>query len=289
MTKRQFLIANLLKKIGFLNKQKRLNNAATELQLLREAEDILGRSIWRNTEHLDLYKINYWNIKKLLKQRAEISDKIQEVKDKIDSIKQNKKSKFEGKLSVGDISLEEMLHKQTIRVKDLEAQQGDISRIASNIRRLYDGTVLKLQTLIENDADTEEIMVEELNIEKLKEKFTALKDSKSSCDEELAKQRAILKKINDSIYSNRVSYKEEATNNYEIMGKANKAISHYRSQLGLLDGKIMEHYDEIGKNISKDFFVDKDCREAAKSKEPLIKLMRALRQSIQYNYQLADR
>ncbi len=289
MTKRQFIFAKFLKKFGFLNKQKRLNDAATELQLLREAEDILGRSVWQNTEQLDLYKVNYWNIKNLLKQRAEISDKIQEVKDKVESIKQNKKTRFEGKSNVGDLNLEDMLAKQTVRVKEIETQQHDISRVANNIRRLYDGTILKLQTLIDNHADAEEINVEELNIARLKEKFSNLKESKITCDGELSKQRAILKKISDSIYSNRTSYKDDATNNYEIMGKANKAISHYRSQLGLLDGKIMEHYDEIGKNISKDYFIDSECREAACTKEPLIKLMKALRQSIQFNYELADR
>ncbi len=286
MTKRQFILANLLKNIGFLNRQKRLNDAADELQLLYEAEGILGQSIWLNTEKLEHYKINYLNIKRKLQQRAEISDKIQEIKDKIDSIKQENKPNFEDKLSVGVLSFEDMLYKQMIIVRELASQQQDISRVAKNIRTLYTETIWKLQTLIDNDSDPEEILVEELNIQRLKDKFGDLKENKTSIANELSKQQLILKKISSNINSNVTSYKSDVNN---VMERAQKAISHYRSQCGQLDGKIMEHYHEIGKNISQDFFTDNNCLEAAKERAPLIKLMQAIRQSVKYNYELAGR
>ena len=73
------------------------------------------------------------------------------------------------------------------------------------------------------------------------------------------------------------------------MGKANKAISAYRSKIGLLDNEIITHYGEIGRNISKEAFSDDDCKKAVKGKFNLCKIMGALRKSIDFNHDLADR
>jgi hypothetical protein len=77
--------------------------------------------------------------------------------------------------------------------------------------------------------------------------------------------------------------------NHEIMGKANQALSVYRSKIGLLDNKIVAHYNEIGQNISKECYSDNECRKAVKDKLNLCKIIKSLRQSIDFNNTLADR
>ena len=96
-------------------------------------------------------------------------------------------------------------------------------------------------------------------------------------------------KISDSLQNSKITYKDNAIDNYEIMGKANQALSAYRSKIGLLDNKIITQYNEIGQNISKDCYSDKACRKAVKGKFNLCKIMKSLRQSIDFNHTLAGR
>ncbi len=289
MTKGKYQIAKFLKKFGIQKKQKRLNDAAVEIQLLRQAEDILGRSVWKNIEGIDKYKVNYWNLKKMLLKKDEIAEKTEEIELQITHLKKKKEVQFEQTNNDGEHDLQMMYTKQNDRVTQIKEELEGITKIAGNIRRLHDGTVLKLQTLKAEGADIAKLQNEENNLIKLKQKFTDLKDKKIERDQKLAHQIAILKKIEKSINAKKSNYRDEATENYEVIGKANKALSAYRSQLGLLDGKLIEHYAEIGNHISKERFTNGQCREATEEKAGLCKIIRALRVSIDYNYELSDR
>ncbi len=289
MTKSKFKIAMLLKKFGIQKKQKRLNDAAVEIQLLRQAEDILGRSVWKNLEGIDKYKVNYWDLKKMHLKKDEIEVKVDEIELQIKQLKKKKEHQFEQTNNDGDNDLQKMYTKQNDRVAQIKEELKGITKIADNIRRLHDGTVLKLQTLKKEGASEDLLHNEELSLIKLKQKFADLKEKKVERDQNLVNQSAVLKKIETSINAKKSNYRNEATENYGIIGKANKALSTYRSQLGLLEGKLIEHYAEIGNHISKEHFTNSQCREATKDKAGLCKIIRALRESIELNYDLSDR
>ena len=288
MTNRKFIIAKFLKTLGVQKKNKRLQDAASELQLLREAEEILGRRIWQKTESLENYKGYYWSIKKLLEQRNEFLEKLQLIQNKLGEIKEHKQTRFQ-ETNKPASALEEANHKQRKKVEELRIQQDDIAKTAKNIRKLYDGTVIKLQSLKSESAPQESITKEEENLLKLRERFDALKQKKKNCDLEYARQRTLLEKVQHTISSRKRNYKEDASTNYEIIAKANKAISAYRSKIGMVDNELIENYQDIGRNISKEYFLDPDCKAAVKEKSQLIKIMDALRKSIDYNHTLADR
>jgi chromosome segregation ATPase len=287
MTHRQFIIASCLKKLGLPRKKKRLQDAATELQLLREAEEILGRNVWIKVKDLERYKDNYSAINNLLQERVEFSEKIQDIKSKIQDIKQNQEAKFK-KINNSDNNIEEMYEKQKAVVEKIKSEQSDISDIAANIKKSFDRATAKLQAIITDGDDANEILAQKTNIEQLKDKFTDLKDKKSFSDKKLAKQNAILLKISELQQASNSSYKETASGNFEVMGKANHALSLYRVEISALDNKIIDHYNEIGKNISKECYSDEKCRAAVIGKFKLCKIMKSLRSSINFNQSLAE-
>lgn len=291
MTKKQFIIANLLKKLGILRKQKRLQDAATELQLLREAEGILGRNVWQNVKNLEQYKVNHYRISKLLKEKSEYSDKIQEIKERINTFNNNQETRFKS-ANKSDKDIEGLYEKQKAIVNKIKVEQTEISDLAANIKRRYDGVIAKLEIITIDDSledNATEIDAENAKLHQLKNKFAELKEKKRLTDKKLTKQSAILAKISESLKNSKITHKDTAVDNYEIMGKANKAISAYLSKIGLLDNQIINHYNEIGKNISKECFIDRDCKKAVANKFNLCKIIKSLRSSIDYNHTLADR
>jgi hypothetical protein len=288
MIKQKFIIANFLKKIGIHRKQKRILNVANELQLLREAEEILGRSVWTKVKDLEQYTIHYETIHKLLLKRTELDEKIQEIKEKMNAIKQSQETDFL-KNNNSEHDINELYKKQQLIVDKIKSEQSDINDIANNIKRSFDGSVAKLERIMADGTDATIINAEKAKIKQLKLKYSELKDKKLLNDQKLADQATIIKKISDSRKSSKSSYKDDAIGNYQIMGKANRAISAYHSEIGLLDNKIISHYTEIGKNISKECFSNSGCRNAVKGKFNLCKIIKSLRQSIEYNHTLADR
>jgi len=129
----QFKIAKFLKTFGFNPKQKRLNDAAVEIQLLRQAEDILGRSVWQNLENIDKYKVNYWDLRKMTERKIEILKKTEEIEAQMKELKKKKERDFEQTNSDGGHDLQGMFSQQSERVKSLINELEGISKIAGNI------------------------------------------------------------------------------------------------------------------------------------------------------------
>lgn len=49
-----------------------MSDAASESHLLKEAEAHLGRKAWKNVEPIESLSVEYWNLRKLVKERDEI-------------------------------------------------------------------------------------------------------------------------------------------------------------------------------------------------------------------------
>ncbi|MFT6793610.1 MAG: hypothetical protein ACJAR1_001608 [Rubritalea sp.] len=287
MTKRQFITAKFLKKIGIHRRQKRLQDAADEIQLLREAGEILGRHVWTKVKDLGSYEDNFWGINNLLKERSEFSEKIQGIKSKIEGIKQNQETRFI-KDNNSEHNVEETYEKQKLVVDKIKSEQANLSDVAANIRRIFDRSEANLKALDSDGTVSVEAIAEKAKIKQLKSKFLELKEKKSLSDKKLLKQTAILMKVADSLQNTRASYINSAASNHEIMGGVNQALSNYRSKIGLLDNEIIAHYNEIGQNISKECYSSEECKKAVKGKFHLCKIMNSLRQSIDFNHEIAN-
>ena len=59
------------------------------------------------------------------------------------------------------------------------------------------------------------------------------------------------------------------------------------AQQGLIDTQMRQLYSEIGRHVSRNAFINEQCRSAAKGHIPMIDVMRALRKSVAMNHRLA--
>ena len=50
---------------------------------------------------------------------------------------------------------------------------------------------------------------------------------------------------------------------------------------------LVRFYSEIGRHVSRNAFINDECRNAAKGHIPMIDVMRALRKSVAMNHRLA--
>ena len=81
--------------------------------------------------------------------------------------------------------------------------------------------------------------------------------------------------------------REEASEAYQSIGKANRDVSKLTAEVGLLDLKMQKHRCEIGRYVSNHAGSDATCRQLCKEHSHLVAQMQSLRSSIALNHKLA--
>ena len=83
MTPSKYLFLRIASRLGYSRKMLRLSHITSESHLLKEAETLLGEAIWRETENVKALSVEYWNLKKLVKDQNTISKEIDQLQEKI--------------------------------------------------------------------------------------------------------------------------------------------------------------------------------------------------------------
>ena len=83
MTPSKYLFLRIASRLGYSRKMLRLSHITSESHLLKEAETLLGEAIWRETENVKALSVEYWNLKKLVKDQNTISKEFDQLQEKI--------------------------------------------------------------------------------------------------------------------------------------------------------------------------------------------------------------
>lgn len=288
MTRSRYLIARFFQAFGVAFTGRHASNAAAELHLLREAEEVLGRLSWESLEELDDLSVEYWNLRKLTKEYASLTDEIENA-----SLS----------LQVSHDERAELLEKVVDSTKDLVAEREDfiekserlnserdaIVREARSVKRRHDGLKAKLDVLAEEgSSEQEKISEAEKELDELKTRFGRLKTKRNELSGRIEELDEKIEKLDDNIEARRKDLREEALGSYQSIGKANRDISTCRAELGIVEKEMSSLFCEIGRYISINS-EHEACRNAARENRGLIHQMDALRNSVAMNNHLAGR
>src|SRR5690606_27932565 len=78
MTQSRFYLARIAQAFGVQRRQRRMAEAAAEMHLLREAEQVLGLALWERVEAIEALGVEYWNLRKLHKEREDLRAQLEE-------------------------------------------------------------------------------------------------------------------------------------------------------------------------------------------------------------------
>ena len=77
MTSTRYFICLVAQAFGYRRKNIRLSDAAGETHLLKEAESHLGKAIWNQVENIEALSVEYWNLRKLIKERDRVAETLE--------------------------------------------------------------------------------------------------------------------------------------------------------------------------------------------------------------------
>lgn len=289
MTPSRYIVARIAQSFGITRRNKRMSDAAFETHLLREAEQILGEGIWEATEEVDHVSVEYWNVRKLQRERHELEEKVAAA-EAILVDAHEERSKLLNQTTDAQQELEKKRGELTAKLEVIARERDQIVSMAKEIRRRYDGIKTKLSVLAEEGAETNtaEISKAKEQMREMRSEFQTLKEKRDTIGKRLEEGDAVLREVENRLGNRRQVRRDEASKTFQIIGKANRDISNHRAQLGLIETREQQLYGEIGSYVSRNIRNEPALAEIHRDNQQLIDLMTALRRSIIMNRKLTS-
>ncbi|BCU76172.1 hypothetical protein [Luteolibacter sp. LG18] len=285
MTPTKFFVARVAQAFGIHRKTKRMSDAASEMHLLRDAETFLGMSVWERVAEIEELSVEYWNLRKLVKEQESIRERLAVCEEELAVAHAERSSllntQTEPQQGVTEERTAIMTHLET-----LARQRDEVVARAREVRRSYDGVKMKLEVLTKESTDSPEIIAAREKLEQLKEKFAELKQQRAEIAEKIEVGDVELDACDAKLTEQRQVRREQASHAFQVIGDANREISTHRAELGLIETQMRQLHSEIGRFVSRNPR-HPHCTEAAKPHRGLVEVMRALRASIAMNHRLA--
>lgn len=285
MTPTRYIFARFAQAFGVNRRQRRMAEAASEMHLLREAEQVLGQSVWERVEEVEELGVEYWNLRKLIKERDEIRAKLDDC-EAILADAHEQRSTLLGAKSDSQQDLEAEKAELLAELEKLSRERDTVIQQAREIRRIYDGLKMKLEVL-QREGSSDAVEKTKTRMVELKQRFTELKQARDLVVASIADGDAKVDAIDTELTEEKQKHRAEASEAFQQIGQANRDISSHKAQLGLIDTQMRQLFSEIGRHVSRNAFVNEQCRSAAKGHIPMIDVMRALRKSVAMNHRLA--
>lgn len=290
MTSSRYLVARVAQAFGYVRRAQRMADAASEMHLLREAEAQLGAAVWEKVENIEALSVEYWNLRKLVKERDEVRLRLAECQEKLNKAHEERAEILNNTPALN----EELLEKRVVLLTELEAlaqQRDQVVADAREVRRSYVGLKMKLEVLTNENggakASQEEIAKVKAKLIELREKFTKLKEERIRIGLLIDQGDLKVDEVDEQLKEEKRQRRLQASEAFHAIGEGNKEISILRAESGLIDTQMRQLAAEIGRYVSRNTRQDPACAAAAASLQGMVDVMRALRRSVALNHRLA--
>jgi len=290
MTSTRYFVARFAQAFGYFRRAQRMADAASEMHLLREAEAHLGAAIWEKVESIEALSVEYWNLRKLIKERDEVRARLAACQERLDKAHEERSTLLNNTPEEN----QELLDERNNLLGELErlAQKRDqIVAEAREVRRTYVGLKMKLEVLTNESSGTganhEQIAKVKARLLELKARFSELKSERIKVGEAIEEGDVKVDLVDEKLRAKRQELRSQASDAFQVIGEGNKEISILRAESGVIDTRMRQLYAEIGRYVSRHSNHDPACAAAAKSHHGLVDVMRAMRRSIALNHRLA--
>lgn len=288
MTPSKYLFLRIASRLGYSRKMLRLSHITSESHLLKEAETLLGEAIWRETENVKALSVEYWNLKKLVKDQNTISKEIDQLQEKINETYEFRTESWK---TVNE-SIQDLADKRKKLLDDLYALTRNRDYLvvkARKIRRHYQGLKTKQEVLRKEGDQIPEIVSTSTRMLEIRAFFEKLREERAKIGEGIAGVNAAIKEIDRLMNERKKVGQSKVAENWESVGDASQQISVRRTELNSIQLQMRQLYAETGRYISINSHKNPECKKASRDQRGLISVMAALRKSIQYNMKLAER
>jgi len=288
MTRSRYVLAALLQSFGVIRKNKRLADAASEMHLMQDGEELLGSFCWRNLEEIEDLSMEYWNLRRLDREAKAVIEKLKEAEETLANAQTNRADLIDRSKGIGQELFEDrdLLFE---KIESLNVRRDEIMAGATATKRKHAALKMKAEVLKEEGAENKEKLTQcRENLLELKKEFNEGKTQLREVEAKIDELEEKLTYLQESINSKLEGTKGEATESFAKISKANRDITKYQADLRLIQDEQSKIFREVGRflNLNADRI---DCKKACQGHRGLQLQTRLLYRSVQWNRKLVER
>jgi hypothetical protein len=290
MTPSRYYVARFTQAFGYFRRNIRMADAASEMHLLREAEAQLGAAIWEKVQNIEELSVEYWNLRKFLKEREIVRERLAECQAQLEQAHANRVEILNNNAELNPELVEQRITLLT-QLEAMSIRREEIVAEARDVRRSYEGLKMKLEVLTTETSGSEAHLKElgdvKSRLAEFKIKFADLKEQRVQIAEQIRTADAEVDLVDAQLSEKLMDRRAHASEAFQRIGDSNKDMASLRAESGVLDTQMRQLYAEIGRFVSRRSEQHQGCADAAVDHRNLIEVMRALRRSIALNHRLA--
>ncbi len=288
MTRSRYSFAVIMQSFGLLRKNKRMTDAAFETHLMQDGEELLGKYCRKNIEEIEDLSMEYWNIRRLEREQKAIQEKIDEAERILDEAHQRRAEAADRSKDIGQ-ELHERREQLFSSLDNLNIERDDIITEAQGVKRKYEAFHMKTRVLKEEgQEDTEQYRECRETLLKLKDNFNIFKETLMEVEGRIDAQQDTLNQLQEQIDTKLQDTRDETSESYAQISRANKDITKYQAELGLLQEEGNTLCRDIGRYLNLNH-KDPACRKAYAKHNGLVEQLKILRDSVAWNRKLVER
>ncbi|MEJ6636187.1 MAG: hypothetical protein QNL77_10775 [Akkermansiaceae bacterium] len=288
MTRFSYSLASTLQSFGLHRKMKRMTDAAYELHLMQEGEEFLGALCWPGAEEIEDISMEYWSIRRIDRERAELEMKITEANKLLDKAHLARTTVTDRSKSTGQELFSDR-EKLFDSLEELNLRRDEVMSNAQQVKRRFEALKTKAKVLKdEGDSDSESYQTTRDTLEKLRTQFQGFKKELSEIDANIDQEQDKLGELQEGIDVKLKGNKDQASETFGQISKANRDITKSKAELGLLTEEHARLCREVGRYLNLNAKSD-ECQQACKEHRGLLEQIRLLRRSIQWNKRIVEK
>ena len=282
------MIALILQYFGVQKKAKRLSDAASEMHLMQDGEEILGAYCWKETENIEDLSEAYWNLRRLQKEQANAQSKIAAAEETLASA-QSARVNFLDRSQGAGKELQEQRTELAEQIEEVSRGRDELMANANRTKKKHSALMMKIKVLQEEEGDNEaEIKNAKDQLTELRGTFEIIKQKVEETTKQSNQLAAWLEIIQSKLDAEASDTKGESAESFSQIGKANRDITKYRAEMGTIRSQQADLFREIGRYLKLNS-KNPECRAACKKHRGIHQQVNLLHRSITLNHKLAHR
>jgi chromosome segregation ATPase len=281
-----YVFRRVLWQFGIKRAKKRWAVANRELQILKEAEDLLGRVAWRDADEVDELTGEFWQLKNIEGQEEALKDEIERLKEENEELEDKI---FDITDEIHEL-IDNLIEQRNGIAEEVDTYLLEIEEIreeAAEVRRRFDGHKVKYKVLKEQNGDPEQLENIQAVLKDLREQFNERKDLTIGRNKQIEGVEGRLVEVDELIHVKRQEIGQRSSKVSQQIGVNSKKLADLMAKLGAYDRERRELQSKIGLFLSANPGASDGLQKATQNHMDLVGRINYFRKSIQYNQRLA--
>ncbi len=278
-----YAIRRVARSIGIKSEMNRRRAITREMQLLAEAESILGRAAWSDSENIAEIAEEFYQIRHLKAEAMKVKNEIRALKkenNRLLSEQEKLEAVLEGKIATLSAAKSKEMQRTVALMREVENLRID----AEITHKKYSGARLRLKSLLDAQAPADALEPVRGNLAQLKQEYAHETKQIVDRQEDLKVSDAEIFRLENLIADTREGARSKLSALMGEVGRSSNLLARHSAKLGSIEKAIGDLCFTVGSYLSSHSdHPTPEIKQVISKHRDLVSKLTSLKSSIRFN------